>query len=101
MLDLVQPLAAGRQLLGLAGKTRRDAPGRKGSIAKGYSRGSQLFFGCTTQGLDYPRSAQRFPLGFLPAFEAPAHCRGFLLYCGVAEPNRRAVHPTQDSTHRC
>jgi hypothetical protein len=63
MLDLVQPLAAGRQLLGLAGKTRRDAPGRKGSIAKGYSRGSQLFSGaffCIAAALS-PTAEQSIP----------------------------------------
>jgi hypothetical protein len=31
MLDLAQPLAAGWQFIGFAGKTRRDEPGREGT----------------------------------------------------------------------
>jgi hypothetical protein len=32
VLDFVQPLAAGRQLVGLCGKARRDEPGREGTL---------------------------------------------------------------------
>jgi hypothetical protein len=32
MLDLVQPLAAGRQLMGFGWKARRDEPGREGAL---------------------------------------------------------------------
>jgi len=32
MLDLMQPLAAGRQLVGFGGKARRDEPGREGRL---------------------------------------------------------------------
>src|SRR5215831_11115694 len=32
MLDLVQPLAAGGQRVGLGGEARRDEPGRKGTL---------------------------------------------------------------------
>ena len=32
VLDLVQPLAAGRQLRGLCRKARRDEPGRQGTL---------------------------------------------------------------------
>src|SRR6516225_352533 len=32
VLDLVQPLAAGRQLIGLSRKARRDEPGREGTL---------------------------------------------------------------------
>ena len=31
MLDLMQPLAAGRQLVGFGWETRRDEPGREGA----------------------------------------------------------------------
>jgi len=32
MLDLVQPLAAGRQFIGFGRKARRDEPGREGTL---------------------------------------------------------------------
>ena len=32
VLDLVQPLAAGRQLVGFGGEARRDEPGREGTL---------------------------------------------------------------------
>jgi hypothetical protein len=32
MLDLVQPLAAGWQLIGFGWKARRDEPGREGAL---------------------------------------------------------------------
>ena len=32
MLDLVQPQAAGRQLIGFGGEARRDEPGREGTL---------------------------------------------------------------------
>jgi hypothetical protein len=32
MLDLVQPLAAGRQLIGFGWEARRDEPGRDGTL---------------------------------------------------------------------
>ena len=32
MLDFVQPLAAGRQLVGFGWKARRDEPGREGTL---------------------------------------------------------------------
>src|SRR5262249_47535184 len=57
-------------------------------------------FDCAPPPLDYPRSAQRFPLGFLPAFEAPAHGRGFLLYCGVAEPKYGPVYEAKPDGFR-
>jgi hypothetical protein len=48
MFDLMQSLAAGRQLRGFGWKARRDEPGRRVRcnivpIAKGYSRASQSF----------------------------------------------------------
>jgi hypothetical protein len=49
VLDLVQPLAAGRQLRGLCRKARRDEPRRQvtlqhAPIVKDYSRASQPFY---------------------------------------------------------
>jgi hypothetical protein len=32
VLDLVQPLAAGRQLIGFGWEARRDEPGRQGTL---------------------------------------------------------------------
>src|SRR5262249_52143265 len=32
MFDLMQPMAAGRQLIGFCWKTRRDEPGRQGTL---------------------------------------------------------------------
>jgi hypothetical protein len=49
MLDLVQPMAAGRQLVGFGWEARRDEPGRKGAhnnimpMVRDYSRASQSF----------------------------------------------------------
>src|SRR5262249_57427538 len=36
MLDLVQPQAAGRQLIGFGGEARRDEPGREGRLQHAY-----------------------------------------------------------------
>ena len=36
MLDLVQPLAAGRQFIGFGRKARRDEPERKGTLQHAY-----------------------------------------------------------------